>query len=77
MKDLAPSTELRKWFKKEARNWDEFKRRYFRELDQNPAGVAELRQAAKDGRVTLLYASQDAERNHAVVLIEYLKGASI
>ena len=72
MKELAPSTELRKWFKKEGGDWGEFKRRYFRELDQKQDGIAELRQATKDGRVTLLYASRDTVRNHAVVLIEYL-----
>ena len=76
MKDLAPSTELRKWFKKEPRDWGEFKRRYFLELDQKQDGVAELRQATKDGRVTLLYASRDKVRNHAVVLIEYLARVS-
>lgn len=76
MKGLAPSNELRKWFRQETRSWAEFKRRYVGELDQNPDGVAELRQAAKEGRVTLLYSSPNRERNHALVLIEYLAGAS-
>jgi uncharacterized protein YeaO (DUF488 family) len=74
MKGLAPSTELRKWSRKEAQNWGEFTRRYFHELDQNQDGVAELMQATRGGRVTLLYASKDTERNHAVALIEYLTG---
>ena len=76
MKDLAPTTELRTWFRQTAPGWAEFKRRYVRELDRNPDGVAELRRAAKEGRVTLLYSSKDTERNHALVLIEYLTASS-
>jgi uncharacterized protein YeaO (DUF488 family) len=72
MKDVAPSTELRKWFHHEAPKWSEFKRRYFRELDQNVDALDKLRQAAGKGRVTLLYSARDAERNHAVALKEYL-----
>ena len=72
MKDLAPSTELRKWSKGAGWDWQEFKRRYRRELDQNQAGVAALKRAMSEGSVTLLYASRDPERNHAVVLMEYL-----
>lgn len=72
MKELAPSTELRKWFKHEEPKWGEFRRRYFRELDQNPDALGELRRAVKKGTVTLLYSVQDTERNHAVLLKEYL-----
>jgi uncharacterized protein YeaO (DUF488 family) len=72
MKELAPSTELRKWFKHEKPKWTEFRRRYFRELDQNPDALGELTRAAKKGTVTLLYSVQDTERNHAVALKEYL-----
>jgi uncharacterized protein YeaO (DUF488 family) len=74
MKNIAPSTELRKWFRKEDRDWKEFKRRYAAELDQNPEGVAELRKVADKGRITLLYSVKDPEYNHAVVLKEYLAG---
>jgi len=72
MKELAPSTELRKWFKHEAPKWTEFKQRYFQELDQNLGALDELRQAIKKGPVTLLYSAQNKERNHAVALIEFL-----
>lgn len=74
MKELAPSTALRKWFKEETREWAEFKRRYFRELDANPQAVDALRQAVGQGRVTLLYATQDTDRNHALALREYVTG---
>ena len=72
MKELAPSTELRKWFKLEKPKWAEFRRRYFRELDQMSDTLDELRQAIEKGPVTLLYSAQDKERNHAVVLKEFL-----
>jgi uncharacterized protein YeaO (DUF488 family) len=74
MKELAPSTELRKWFKHEAPKWTEFKRRYFQELDQNLGALDELRQAIGKGKVTLLYSAQDTERNHAAALKEFLTG---
>lgn len=74
MKEIAPSTELRKWFREKTRDWQVFVRRYSDELDQNPDGVAELRKIAKKGRVTLLYSVKDPECNHAVVLKDYLQG---
>lgn len=77
MKELAPSTELRKWFKHETPSWTEFKRRYFRELSEKKDTLDGLRQAIEKGRVTLLYSAQDRDRNHAVALKEFLiKGAS-
>ena len=77
MKDVAPSTALRKWFKHEQPKWAEFKRRYFSELDGNPEAIERLRLAAKKGPVTLLYAAQDRERNHAIALREFLTGQSV
>jgi uncharacterized protein YeaO (DUF488 family) len=76
MKELAPSTELRKWFKRETPKWTKFKRRYFQELDQKLDAVDELRHAIEKGTVTLLYSAQDTERNHAVALKEFLTGQS-
>lgn len=76
MKELGPSTELRKWFKHEAPKWTEFKKRYVQELAQKQGALDELRQAIKEGTVTLLYSVKDAERNHAVVLKEWLTGQS-
>jgi uncharacterized protein YeaO (DUF488 family) len=72
VKEVAPSTELRKWFKHETPKWMEFKRRYFQELDENPDAVDELRKAIGKGTATLLFAAQDTEQNHALALVEYL-----
>ena len=76
MKELAPSTELRKWFKHETPKWTEFKRRYFQELGQKLDALDELSQAIEKGTVTLLYSAQDTERNHAIALKELLIGQS-
>jgi uncharacterized protein YeaO (DUF488 family) len=72
LKDVAPSTELRKWFHHDPTNWDEFKRRYVAELKERPEAVAQLKQAVKRGPVTLLFSARDCERNQAIVLKEYL-----
>lgn len=68
LKEIAPSAELRKWFGHDPERWDEFQRRYRAELANNPALEA-LRDLIRDNkRVTLLFATRDAERNNAVVL---------
>ena len=72
LKDIAPSTELRQWFGHVPERWEEFRKRYARELDANPDAVAELRKWLKHGRVTLVYGARDEERNQAVALREYL-----
>ncbi len=71
-KDVAPSTELRKWFSHDPAKWAEFQRRYVRELDANPQAWQPLVDAAAHGEVTLLYSSRDREHNNAVVLHNYL-----
>ncbi len=72
LKDIAPSTELRKWFGHVPRRWDAFKRRYFEELDARPETVSVLRDETRKGRVTLLYGARDEAHNNAVALAEYL-----
>ncbi len=74
LKDIAPSTELRKWFNHDPAKWEGFQDKYRQELDANPGPLAELRQTvgAAD-TVTLLYGARDAEHNEAVVLAEYLR----
>lgn len=72
LKDLAPSTELRKWFAHDPARWAEFKRRYTWEIRQHPELLEELRALARGGRVTLVYAAHDQEHNDAVVLREML-----
>ncbi|HJU57224.1 MAG TPA: DUF488 family protein [Actinomycetota bacterium] len=72
-KDLAPSTELRTWFRHDPRRFDEFRRRYIEELRERSDRIAELRRRARDGTLTLVYAARDAEHNDAVVLGELLR----
>lgn len=72
LKGIAPGPPLRKWFAHDPRKWDAFRERYFRELSLNPAAVAELREQARRGAVTLVYGAKDREHNHAVALREYL-----
>jgi uncharacterized protein YeaO (DUF488 family) len=67
-KELAPSTELRKWFKHDPARWDEFKQRYSAELCQHSGVLGQLRTLAQRGRVTLVYAAHDKLHNDAVVL---------
>jgi uncharacterized protein YeaO (DUF488 family) len=72
MRDVAPSTELRKWFAHRIDRWAEFQRRYRAELDTNPAAWAPIHDAGLDGIVTLLYSARDTAHNGAVVLRDYL-----
>ncbi len=73
LKDVAPSTGLRKWFGHDPEKWQEFRRRYFKELDANPEAWSPIRIAAMKGRVTLYYSSRDETHNNAVALKEYLE----
>lgn len=68
LKEVAPSTELRKWFGHDPARWPEFQRRYAEELRQQPAPLAQLRELARKGKVTLVYSAHDEEHNDAVVL---------
>jgi len=72
-KDVAPSTELRKWIHSNISRWSEFRRRYFKELDSQPEAVADLRNRARAGKVTLVFAARDPENNHAAILKDYLE----
>jgi len=72
LKDVAPSNELRRWFGHDPEKWDEFRRRYFAELDGHPNAWRPLGDAIAAGDITLLYSSRDAEHNNAVALREYL-----
>ena len=77
LRDLAPSNELRKWFHAHRDHWEEFCRRYLREL-RSPAAASSLDQLyqclARSGRLTLVFASKDEEHNNAVVLKELIEG---
>ena len=72
LKEVAPSTQLRKWFDHRVERWDKFAQRYRRELDANPGAWAPILEAARSGTVTLLYSAHDSLHNSAVVLRDYL-----
>ncbi len=74
MKDVAPSTELRRWFGHDPARWPEFRRRYKKELRQHSARLDEIRHLARDNTVTLVFGAHDEEHNDAVVLREVLAG---
>ncbi|HEX9733479.1 MAG TPA: DUF488 family protein [Thermoanaerobaculia bacterium] len=71
LKQAAPSHALRKWYGHDPAKWDEFKRRYFAELEPKRREIVERLESA-GGPVTLLYSARDEERNQAVALREYL-----
>jgi uncharacterized protein YeaO (DUF488 family) len=73
LKEIAPSTPLRKWFGHDPDKWPEFKKRYFRELDQNELMVEKLFEMNRKGAVTLVFASKNEKYNNAVALKEYLE----
>ncbi|MCC7391675.1 DUF488 domain-containing protein [Candidatus Sumerlaeota bacterium] len=72
MKEIAPSTELRKWFNHEPEKWKEFSKRYRAELKKNGEQVTLLRKEIGKGDATLVYGARDEEHNAAVVLLEFL-----
>ena len=77
LKEIAPSTELRKWFGHDPDRWEEFQRRYEAELgDAAAPAVDQLLDLLKDGPVTLIYGARDTEHNDAVVLADFLRRRS-
>ena len=70
LKDIAPSTELRKWFDHDPERWEEFKERYLDELKGNSEQIQLLKQELDKGIVTLVYGARDEEHNQAVVIQE-------
>jgi uncharacterized protein YeaO (DUF488 family) len=75
-KDIAPSNSLRKWFTHDEKKWNEFKRRYFKELDENNELVNMILSKVKEGSsltITLLYGTKEDRFNNAVALKEYLE----
>jgi uncharacterized protein YeaO (DUF488 family) len=73
LKDAAPSSDLRTWFRHDPEKWLEFKRRYWAELSKNKDALVLLRKATRAGNVTLLYSAHDSQRNSAVALKEFLE----
>jgi uncharacterized protein YeaO (DUF488 family) len=73
LREVAPGDDLRRWFGHDPAKWDEFRKRYFAELDGRPEAVQPLLEAALQGKVTLLYSSHNEEHNNATALKAYLE----
>jgi len=73
LKDVAPSTSLRKWFNHDPKKWNEFQRRYRQELRANPDALHPLLNATQQGNITLLYSAHDPKHNNAVALKKFLE----
>lgn len=73
LKEIAPSTELRRWFGHDPSRWNEFRSRYRGELEKSSALVEELVEKARSAPVTLLFSARDQHHNQAVVLSEWLE----
>ncbi|MDE1804853.1 MAG: DUF488 domain-containing protein [Candidatus Micrarchaeota archaeon] len=71
LKDVAPSNELRKWFAHDPEKWEEFKKRYRKEIEGTKA-FAELLKLVKASDVTFVFAAKDVEHNNAVALAEFV-----
>jgi uncharacterized protein YeaO (DUF488 family) len=71
-KDIAPSTSLRKWFNHDQRKWNEFKSRYYEELNDKQDIIKILLEKAENGIITLLYSSKEEKYNNAIALKEFL-----
>lgn len=73
LKEIAPSSDLRKWFGHDPVKWEEFKKKYHAELKANKQVMQKLISEIKKGNVTLVYGARDEEHNDAVVLKQYLE----
>ena len=73
MKEVSPSTELRKWFDHDPERWDEFRTRYFKELDEVRVQVLEMLESAGKRTILLIYGAKDDEHNQAVALKEWIE----
>jgi uncharacterized protein YeaO (DUF488 family) len=73
LKDVSPSPDLRKWYSHDVEKWEEFQKRYRKELKTDSDAWQPILDAAKNGNVTLLYSAKDVEHNSALVLKEFLE----
>ncbi|ESY51352.1 MULTISPECIES: DUF488 domain-containing protein [unclassified Mesorhizobium] len=72
MKELAPSTQLRKWFGHDPARWEEFRTRYVAEINEHRGELDRLRDMTRQGAITLVYSAHDEAHNDAVVLRDIL-----
>lgn len=73
LRGIAPSNDLRKWFGHDPEKWDEFRKRYFRELQRHKDEIGALLEREREGKLILLFGARDAEHNNAVALKQYLE----
>ena len=73
LKNIAPSTQLRKWFGHDPEKWKEFRKRYFKELDSHPEEIRLLREKMQSGEVTLVFGAKEERFNNAEAIKEYLE----
>jgi len=73
LKDIAPSTELRKWYSHDPAKWEEFRKRYFHEINNNREAVKELRDITEGKDVTFVYGSKEEKYNSAAALKDYIE----
>ena len=73
LKEIAPSTELRKWFDHDPEKWKNFRGRYETEIRHNDDLIKVLKQKARKGTITLIYGARDEKHNEALVLKQFLE----
>ena len=73
LKEVAPSDDLRKWFDHDPDRWEEFRDRYAKELDEKSDALDPIREAARQGDITLVFAAKNPDHNNAVALKAYLE----
>lgn len=73
LKDLAPGTELRKWFDHDPEKWEEFRKRYWKELDEKSDRLKLLKHCTSGKAVTFVFAASDEEHNSALALKQYVE----
>ncbi len=73
LKEIGPSSELRKWFGHDPERWNGFKEKFFSELDEKKELVEQIIIKAREGDVVLLFGAKDEEHNNAVALKEYIE----
>lgn len=73
LKDIGPSTELRKWFNHDPKKWLKFEKKYLKELGGKKDLLEIIKNKSKKGAVTLLYGARDTEHNEAIILKKYIR----
>ena len=76
-KTISPSAQLRQWYQHDPEKWQDFKKKYFQELNSNPEGMNELRNQIGLGKITLVFSSKEEKLNNATALKVYLESTGV